>query len=44
MLRIGITAGFIYPDPNRSFFSQKSLSFLENDTAALIARNGFLPI
>jgi putative glutamine amidotransferase len=44
MLKIGITAGFIYPDPNRSFFSKKSLSFLENDTAALIARNGFLPI
>lgn len=44
MLRIGITAGFIYPDPDRSFFSQKTLSFLENDTAALIARNGFLPI
>lgn len=44
MLRIGVTAGFIYPDPQRSFFSKKSLSFLENDTAALIARNGFLPI
>lgn len=37
---------FLYPDPNRNFFSKKTLMFLEKDMANYIARSGamILPI
>lgn len=44
MLKIGISASFIYPDPSRAFFGKKTLTCLENDMAHYLARPGVMPI
>jgi len=44
MLKIGITSCFLYPDPGRSVFGHKSLSYLENDMAHYLTRKNILPI
>src|SRR5690554_2677668 len=44
MLKIGVTACFMYPDLNRSVFGKKTLSYLENDMARYIGQKGVLPI
>ncbi|MEQ9302674.1 MAG: gamma-glutamyl-gamma-aminobutyrate hydrolase family protein [Marinoscillum sp.] len=44
MLKIGVSACFMYPDPNRTVFAPKTLSYLENDMARYITRAGVLPI
>ena len=43
MIRIGISPGFIYPDASRTFFAQKTLSFIENDLARYFARLNLFP-
>ena len=44
MIKIGISACFMYPDMNRLVFGAKSLSYIENDMAKYITRKGILPI
>ncbi len=44
MLKIGLSACFMYPDPTRTVFGHKSLTYLENDMARYVAREGVLPI
>ncbi|WP_286733902.1 MULTISPECIES: gamma-glutamyl-gamma-aminobutyrate hydrolase family protein [Sphingobacterium] len=44
MLKIGISACFFYPDPERTVFGHKSLSYMENDMARWISKKGVLPI
>ena len=44
MLKIGISACFMYPDPSRIVFGKKTLNYLENDMARYIARKGVLPV
>src|SRR5690606_36932478 len=44
MLKIGISACFMYPDPTRIVFGKKTLNYLENDMARYIARQGVLPV
>ncbi|MEM7039958.1 MAG: gamma-glutamyl-gamma-aminobutyrate hydrolase family protein, partial [Bacteroidota bacterium] len=44
MLRIGVSPGFIYPDPNRDTYSGKTLNYLETDTARYLLEHGALPI
>src|SRR5690606_38817603 len=44
MLKIGISACFMYPDPTRIVFGKKTLNYLENDMAQYIARQGVLPV
>lgn len=44
MLKIGISAGFMYPDQNRLVFAPKTLSYLENDMARYITKAGVLPV
>lgn len=42
--KIGISACFMYPDPERIVFGPKSLSYIENDMACFVARKGILPV
>lgn len=44
MLKIGISACFMYPDLNRPVFGGKTLSYLENDMARYIGKKGVLPV
>lgn len=44
MLKIGISACFMYPDPGRPVFGKKTLSYLENDMARYVAQEGILPV
>ncbi len=44
MLKIGISACFMYPDLTRPVFGKKTLSYLENDMARYIAQKGILPV
>ncbi|WP_312351022.1 gamma-glutamyl-gamma-aminobutyrate hydrolase family protein, partial [Sphingobacterium multivorum] len=44
MLKIGISACFFYPDPERTVFGHKSLSYMENDMVRWITKKGVLPI
>lgn len=44
MLKIGISACFMYPDPGRLVFGKKSLSYLENDMARYLGQDGILPV
>jgi putative glutamine amidotransferase len=44
MLKIGITACFMYPDVKRLVFGKKTLSYVENEMAAYIAQKGILPV
>lgn len=44
MIKIGVSACFIHPDRNRSTFGPKTLSYMENDMAAYLARPNVLPI
>lgn len=43
MLKIGISACFMYPDPSRLVFGKKMLNYLENDMARYIGQKGVLP-
>lgn len=44
MIKIGVSACFLYPDPNRTFFGPKTLCYLENDMANYLYREEALPI
>ena len=44
MLKIGISACFMYPDPSRNVFGKKTLSYIENDMARYIGQKGVLPV
>ncbi len=44
MLKIGISACFMYPDPERIVFGKKTLNYLENDMARYIAQEGVMPV
>jgi putative glutamine amidotransferase len=44
MINLGISACFMYPDPQRPVFSRKSLSYLENDMGRYVAKKGVLPV
>lgn len=44
MLKIGISACFMYPDPTRIVFGPKTLAYLENDMAAYVTQKGVLPV
>lgn len=44
MIKIGVSACFLYPDPSRAYFSPKKLCYLENDMANYLHRDDVLPI
>ena len=44
MIKIGVSACFMYPDPSRLFFSKKTLCYLESDMANYLFRDEVLPI
>jgi len=44
MIKLGITASFFYPEPNRAVFGPKTLSYIENDMANYLIKKGVLPI
>ncbi len=44
MLKIGVSACFIYPDVNRTVFGPKTLSYLENDMARYLVKEGVMPV
>lgn len=44
MLKIGVSACFLYPDADRNLFKTKQLNYLENDMASYLARKNAMPI
>lgn len=44
MKKIGISACFIYPDPERNVFGPKTLNYLEQDMARYLFRFGAYPV
>jgi putative glutamine amidotransferase len=44
MLKIGVSACFLYPDTNRTVFGPKTLCYLEQDMARYLSRPGIMPI
>jgi len=44
MIKIGISACFLYPDKNRIVFGPKSLTYIENDMANYLTKKGVLPV
>jgi putative glutamine amidotransferase len=44
MIRIGVSACFMYPDPSRAVFGHKQLSYFEHDMSLFLARTGYMPI
>lgn len=44
MIKIGVSACFMYPDLKRLVFGAKSLSYIENDMANYVTRKGILPV
>lgn len=44
MIKIGISACFMYPDPERSVFGPKTLTYIENDMARYLTQEGVLPV
>ena len=44
MIKLGVTACFMYPDPKRAYFSAKHLCYLERDMARYLYRPQVLPV
>lgn len=44
MLKIGISACFLYPDISRTVFGPKTLTYIESDMFTYISRKGVLPV
>ncbi len=44
MKKIGVSACFVYPDPNRNVFGPKTLNYLEQDMARYLFRFGAFPV
>lgn len=44
MIKIGISACLMYPDPGRLVFGPKTLNYLEQDMANFVCQEGVLPV
>ena len=44
MIRIGVSACFMYPDPSRTVFGHKQLTYFEHDMSRFLSRKGVMPI
>lgn len=44
MIKLGLSACFMYKDPSRAVFGHKNLSYAENDMLAYLCRDGVMPI
>lgn len=44
MIKIGVSACFLYPDPERQFFSAKQLCYIENEMANYLYRENVMPV
>ena len=44
MIKLGVTACFMYPDPQRTYFSAKHLCYLERDMARYLYRPHVMPV
>lgn len=44
MIRLGVSACFMYPDPNRAVFGHKTLAYFEQDMARFLSRRGVMPV
>ncbi|MBC75821.1 MAG: peptidase C26 [Halobacteriovoraceae bacterium] len=44
MLKLGVSACFMYPDIKRKFFGPKTLSYIENDMFAYLCKQNVMPI
>jgi putative glutamine amidotransferase len=44
MIKIGVTAGLLPPDPRRKVYSSKKLNYIENDLARFLVREGVVPV
>ncbi|WP_209328969.1 gamma-glutamyl-gamma-aminobutyrate hydrolase family protein [Lunatimonas salinarum] len=44
MIKIGISACLMYPDPGRVVFGPKTLNYLEQDMAKFVCQEGVLPV
>lgn len=44
MIKIGVTAGFVYPDASRASHGKKTLTYFESDMARYLSRKGVMPI
>ena len=44
MLKIGVSSCFMYPDPARTVFGHKTLTYLEKDMSLFLSRKGVMPI
>ena len=44
MIKLGVTACFMYPDPNRQVFGHKTLTYFEHDMSRFLSRAGVMPI
>ena len=44
MIKIGVSACFMYPDPTRVTFGKKTLQYLEKDMSLYLSRPGVMPI
>ncbi|MCB9060795.1 MAG: gamma-glutamyl-gamma-aminobutyrate hydrolase family protein [Halobacteriovoraceae bacterium] len=44
MIKIGYSSCFMYPDPSRTVFGHKTLSYVENDMVRFLSRPGVMPI
>jgi putative glutamine amidotransferase len=44
MIKIGVSACFMYPDPTRTVFGHKQLTYFEHDMSRYLSRPGVMPI
>lgn len=44
MIRLGVSACFLYPDPSRAVFGHKTLAYFEQDMSRYLSRKGVMPI
>jgi putative glutamine amidotransferase len=44
MIHLGISSSFLYPDPKRTWFPPKMLSYLENDLASCLSEFDVIPV
>ncbi len=44
MIRLGVTPGFMYPDPERVVYGPKHLCYIEKEMANYLARPGVMPV
>ncbi len=44
MIRLGVTPGFMYPDPDRVVYGPKTLCYIEREMAGYLARPRVMPV